>query len=348
MHTKNKRQLNECTLYGKVMKNEISMDTNDKLNTDTDDYCQIIGEFYHGNDNVHDTCNKNDNDPQETLHLCVNNKISNESTSKLININNEINNKITLETVWKGITSLQSSITNVSNSLETVSVQLNTFDPRIKELETNFNNIKAKTTNFDNMENDVNSLKQQVENLVNQVENLKSNYQEEKKLDFSEIFCELRQREIKSKNIIIYNVVEDNLKISQDYSTLEDINKFNDLITARDNSRAREILENIPNIDLDELHTKRIGRTDSNTCRPLRVILQCNKDVVTIMKNRKLVNRQYNIMTDQTKLQRRRLKELKEELTKINHDIDNPQMTIKFINGEPKLIPIRRDFIKNE
>jgi septal ring factor EnvC (AmiA/AmiB activator) len=277
-----------------------------------------------------------------------NDEVQNLSNSQLINTNNELNNKITLETVWKGIASLQSSISNISHSLDTVSVQLNTFDPRIKELETSLNTMKSKTINFDNVQNDVNGLKQQVQHLLNELENIKSNHQVEKNLDYSDIFCEIREREIKSKNIIIYNVTEDNLRISQDYSTLEDINKFNDLMTARDNSRAREILDNIPDIDLDEVRTKRIGRTDWNTCRPLRVMLQCSEDVITVMKNRGLINQQYNVRTDQTKLQRKKIKELKEELAKINFNVTNPQMTIKFINGEPKIVPIRRNFMKNE
>lgn len=262
------------------------------------------------------------------------------------NVNNDFN-KITLETVWQGISGLQSSISNISNSLDSVSTHLNTFDPRMNDLESTLNTIKTKTTNFENVQNDVNGLQKDLERITNELENIKSN-QMEKNVDLSEIFQEIRERDMKSKNVLIYNVPEDNLRISQDYSTLEDINQFNALLAARDISRAREILGHIPNIDLDDIQTRRLGRVNPNVSRPLRVTLQCKEDVITIMKNRALVNSQYNVKTDLTRFQQRRIKELREELDKINVNQRNPTMTIKFVNGEPKLMPIIRRNYKNE
>lgn len=253
---------------------------------------------------------------------------------------------ITLETVWDGIASLQSSISEISNSLDTVSNHLNTFDPRINDLETTLNTIKAKTNNFDNVQNDVSGLKENLTHITTELENIKSS-QTEKKIDMGEILSEIKEREIKSKNIIIYNILEDNLRLSQDYSTLEDVDSFNALVAERDKTRAREILKNVPNIDLSQIQSRRLGRMRPNFCRPLRVTLRDRVDVITIMKNKSLVARQYTVKTDLTKFQQKKIKELKEELEKINIDKTNPTMTIKFINGEPQIIPIQR-YLKNE
>ena len=210
------------------------------------------------------------------------------------------------------------------------------------------NTIKSKTLNFENVQNDVSGLREDLTRIANELENLKSKSANDQTVGISEIMVELKEREMKSRNLIIYNVPEDNLRISQDYSTVEDINKFNELVAARDASRAREILGNIPNIDLDEMDTRRLGRSNPNICRPLRVSLSCKEDVITVMKNRRFVDKQYTVKTDLTKFQQRKIKELKEELDKINLNKENPSMTIKFVNGEPKLMPIRREFQKFE
>lgn len=144
---------------------------------------------------------------------------------------------------------------------------------------------------------------------------------------------------MKSRNLLIYNVPKDNLRISHDYSTLEDINQFNALLASRDALRARELLENIRNIDVDDLQTRRLGRVNPDTRWLLCMTLSCKEDVITVMKNRALVSSQYNVKTDLTRFQQRKMKELKEELDKIKV---NPR------SGEPKLMPIARRNWKNE
>lgn len=265
---------------------------------------------------------------------------NNTSIQSIPQISN-MSDKITLETVWEGISALQSSISNISNSLDTVSTQLNTFDPRINDLESTLNTIKAKTTNFEMVQSDVSELKDQLTRVTSELENLKSTTPKESTTDLSQIFVEIKEREMKSRNILIYNVAEDNLRISQDYSTLEDINKFNALVSARDKSRAKEILSCIPNIELEAIQTRRLGRVRPNFCRPLRVILFSRDDVITVMKNRNLVDSKYTVKTDLTKYQQKRIKELKEELEK-NTGGGVQTMTIKFINGEPQIIPVNR------
>ncbi|XP_003425447.1 GATA zinc finger domain-containing protein 24 [Nasonia vitripennis] len=291
------------------------------------------------NDNNGDNDDDNDNDNDV--------KVLTDMRPQNVNASNDMNNKVTLDTVWQGISALQSSISNISNSLDSVSTHLNTFDPRMNELESSLNTIKAKTSNFENVQNDVSGLREELERVTTELENIKTN-QMQKNVDLSEIFQEIKERDMKSRNLLIYNVPEDNLRISQDYSTLEDINQFNALLASRDASRAREILGNIPNVDVDDLQTRRLGRVNPNTCRPLRVTLSCKEDVITVMKNRALVSSQYTVKTDLTRFQQRKIKELKEELDKINVNQRNPTMTIKFVNGEPKLMPIARRNWKNE
>lgn len=309
---------------------------------------QIIQEDFTENDNDFG----NNDTSTEVLNEPTNTAAPNESSSQIINItSSDANDKITLETVWQGISSLQSSISNISNSLDTVSTQLNTFDPRINELESTLNTIKTKTTNFENVQNDVAGLRTELERITGDLEVLKTNQQQQpdkNNTGISEILTEIHEREFKSRNILIYNVPEDNLRISQDYSTMADINKFNALVAARDGSRAREILERIPNIDLDDIQTRRLGRPNPNFSRPLRVTLQSKDEVIMVMKNRILVNKPFNIKTDLTRFQQKKIKDLKIELDTINGDKNNPTHTIKFVNGEPQIIPIRRNYMKNE
>lgn len=263
-----------------------------------------------------------------------------------MNVSDDDNNKVTLETVWVGISSLQSSISNISNSLNTVSTQLNTFDPRINELETSINTIKAKTSNLETVQTDMTGLRTELERVTTELENIKSS-QPQQDFDISMVVTEIKEREMKSRNILIYNVPEDNLRISQDYSTLDDINKFNALLAARDMSRAREILHNIPDVDFDEIETRRLGRVNPNVCRPLRVSLQSREDVIMVMKNRGLINNQYNVKTDLTKVQQKKIRDLREELEKEKAK-GNSSLTIKFINGDPRIIPIGRNYTKRE
>ncbi|XP_058795316.1 repetitive organellar protein-like [Phymastichus coffea] len=344
--------------YGKVQKTTESMGVCDKPATleNADEITEqtttdiIINEENDDNGNVN---NFESNETEEVVEESPNNTDNNDPTNEentpeeILNVNNDGQSKVTLETVWVGISSLQSSISNISNSLNTVSTQLNTFDPRINELESSINTIKTKTSNLENVQTDVTSLRTELERVTSELENLKS-MQSQQDFDVSTVVTEIKDREIKSKNILIYNVPEDNLRISQDYSTLDDINKFNALLAARDTSRAREILQNIPDVDLDEIETRRLGRVNPNVSRPLRVTLQSREDVITVMKNRGLVNNQYNVKTDLTKIQQKKIRDLKQELERQNAS-GNTNLTIKFINGDPRIIPvIRRNYTKRE
>ncbi|XP_014235306.1 uncharacterized protein LOC106658027 [Trichogramma pretiosum] len=265
---------------------------------------------------------------------------TNDRLDRKRSITNDSNKEITLETVWNGISGLQNSITNISGSLKTVFTNSQSMESRITELEKSMNIVQTKLANLDHVQEYLENLKEHYNHLQDAVEKLKS----QKTFNLSEISGELRAREIKSKNVIIYRVPEDNLHLSNNYSTVEDINRLNALISERDKLRVREIFENIPQLNLNNIKTRRIGSIDSSDCRPLRVILSSKEDMMTVIRNRHLINRPYFVKTDLTRCQRKKLKELREELLKINQT--STKMTIRFINDEPTLVPI--DNFKNE
>lgn len=249
-------------------------------------------------------------------------------------------NTITLDTVWQGISTLQSSISNISSSMQGVSSRINSIDPRLHAMETSIKNVKNEAREFKNTQTEVEQLKRQIRQLKEELEEVKKR-PTQTNITVGTIVAELKLREIKSHNLIIYDVPEDNLSISEDCSTPEDINKFNSIITARDISRAKQILGVIPNLDLSEIRTRRIGKFEPRACRPLMVMLPSNAEVIHIFKNRHLLNQKYPIKSDLTLEQRSKIKELRCKLDKMNGNASTPSMTIKYINGEPTIIPLK-------
>lgn len=145
-------------------------------------------------------------------------------------------------------------------------------------------------------------------------------------LDSEQIITEVAERTRRASNIIIFNLEESesaDLKTKIDH----DIVKVNELI-----------LETTGKV-IPDIKAIRLGRrTDPNKKRPLKVILDSQQSALMILRNKtKIRNNNIKINSDQTPMQQKHLKDLRENL-KSRTDQGEDNLTIKYLRGVPKIV----------
>lgn len=169
-----------------------------------------------------------------------------------------------------------------------------------------------------------------VDNLQKQIELLTNTVNESKKcknedLDFEVICNEIRERENKASNIIIYNIDE-----CQDKKIEERIRY--------DNQKVSEVMMKI---GVNDMFSKviRLGKNETGKCRPIKVVFNEKSSVHKVLKNKyKLKNESKLIIaTDQTTMQKLFYKKVEEEF-KSRKQLGENNLRIKFIKNVPKII----------
>ncbi|KAG5895024.1 hypothetical protein JTB14_014763 [Gonioctena quinquepunctata] len=111
--------------------------------------------------------------------------------------------------------------------------------------------------------------------------------------------------------------------------------------TTADQSKVKEIIRDITYNEVQISKTLRIGKTNKNGARALKVILESSLDV-SYIRNRNKVKKDRNIFinSDQTPMQMAQFKSLQLEL---KHRIEQGEndVKLKYINGTPKIIKTR-------
>ncbi|CAH0553575.1 unnamed protein product [Brassicogethes aeneus] len=159
----------------------------------------------------------------------------------------------------------------------------------------------------------IKSLQATVETLQKQI----ASRQETKATEnFEDIITEIAERKKRENNLIIFNLPESE---------------------TTDECKIKEILSNITNEDIMIKITRRLGKENSNSVRPLKIELIKKEDVYTVLKNKHKLKTQelkIQITTDKTPLQRQHFKSLLEKIEQ-HKQSGETDMYIKYVNGNP-------------
>jgi len=158
---------------------------------------------------------------------------------------------------------------------------------------------------------------------VDQLENLIEGSQPSFPMDrFEEqMMAEMEDRVNRSKNIIFFDLEENNNGVTTDVG------------------RARDILNIIVpggNLPLDVM---RLGKRQQGRHRPLRISLPSKQDVIRILRNKSRYSGPVRMVQDQTLKQRAYLKDIQARLKALK-DAGVNNKTIRFINGMPKIVDV--------
>lgn len=145
------------------------------------------------------------------------------------------------------------------------------------------------------------------------------------------IFKELKDREIREKNVILYNYPDSKYAASSDAVNIKKLFLESD------------IASDIP-FEVDEIRTRRIGKSFiKNKTRPLILSLNQAESVSWLFKNKSnILPEDVKISNDRTIAQRDYLKKLKSELNarEIGGESD---LVIKFYQGTPQIIQKKKE-----
>ncbi|KOB70827.1 Uncharacterized protein OBRU01_14670 [Operophtera brumata] len=141
------------------------------------------------------------------------------------------------------------------------------------------------------------------------------------------MMSEIRERQERSKNIIIMGVSE----------------PLSDNIDERKSLDRKEVLKitGILNPDcLEPTYIVRIGKFNSNKHRPIKVCYGAQDTVKSLLRNKSNIKLDgLKVFSDQTPQQQMYMKHLKEQLKQRSDDGDR-DLTINYIKGVPKIIKI--------
>lgn len=143
-----------------------------------------------------------------------------------------------------------------------------------------------------------------------------------------DVLTEIEERKLRAKNVILFNVPEST-------SDLTSINISDDVKKVTTALKNIDITINTQDIKMYRLGTKKI----SNKCRPIKIELNEEHLVRTILINNKNFKDGVKAGNDQTSQQRKQLMMLRDELETRKKN-GEPNLTIKYINNLPKIINV--------
>ena len=154
--------------------------------------------------------------------------------------------------------------------------------------------------------------------------------------DIESLYAEFHEREKRSKNVIIYGIMEDTKlktreRLIKDRQTVTSIIKE---ITSDDcvvsTMRLGDVFWTLQNKDLPISST--------NKPRPIKVVLQNADFAIKVLKNKKKYEGEAKIGADRTIMQREYMKNLINQLNIATDNGINKNKYIKYVNGVPKIV----------
>lgn len=147
-------------------------------------------------------------------------------------------------------------------------------------------------------------------------------------VNMSTVIAEMSERERRACNVIVVGVPE---------SASDNV----DARKTHDESFVRDLLGTVtgePATAGTVVTLFRLGRRDPTgpKPRPIKIVFKSRQDARKVLKN-KAKSRNARIYDDKTPIQMRELEEMRQRL-KIRLDKGEVDLTIKFINGEPKIV----------
>lgn len=142
------------------------------------------------------------------------------------------------------------------------------------------------------------------------------------------VLQELQDRQIRSRNILIFGVPE---TISQN----------RDDRVRDENAKINSVLKQCVDTFSEEIQYYRLGKFDENKVRPIKVVLKSAESAIQLLRNKSKLPResQSYIKPDLTKQQRENLQKLAAEL-KNRQEKGEQNLTIRYIDRIPKITQI--------
>lgn len=209
------------------------------------------------------------------------------------------------------------------------------IDRLSEDITTIKNQVKGIGVTIENIILDQNNIKTRLEelddttlNIENKIELLESDlhkFKSEQPMNYEEMFNEINQRNIRSKNIVIVGIPEPD--------TALDRQTYN-------NKEAEKITNAIYKECPKPIKVFRLGKYRNDRSRPLKVCFETEEPVKNILQNKNSTKLDHiKIYSDQTPQQRKHFQNLKEEL---KHRITNGEsnLIIMYVKGTPKIIAV--------
>lgn len=220
---------------------------------------------------------------------------------------NEILKKLNSVATKSDLDVLSSKLTNLTTEVANINQALSTMEPRLSAVENELASVKNELKEIQDHKAAAPSVELVVE--------------------------EIADRERRSRNIIIYNLPENKNK-----TVSVRVKHDNDLVTLLVGAFCTSNHEN-------DFKTFRIGRPHGDRPRPLRVIFKRSDSVLDFSRNfdsssLKNIDDRFtgiNYSRDRTPAERKHLEDLRSSL-KRRTDSGEPDLTIRFVNGIPKIV----------
>ncbi|KAL1448579.1 hypothetical protein WDU94_012304 [Cyamophila willieti] len=162
----------------------------------------------------------------------------------------------------------------------------------------------------------------QVKELLEANKTIKENKVKDDSKDMDSIINEMNEREKRAKNVIIFDIQENDSTDVQER-------------VEHDKSKVNAILQNLQLPILSQnSRIRRLGKK-SSTSRPIIVTMENKFHAISVLKKAREANKK-NIKKDMTPIQREKMKSLQEKLQK-KKDEGDTNWTIRYIKGTPQL-----------
>lgn len=224
------------------------------------------------------------------------------------------------------IDSISKDVAEIRTEVSALSSSLALLEPRVSAAE---NNVETISQNLTSISSKVNSQEDRLATLESQSSSDSS---------LVSTIEEINQRKMRAKNIMVFGLGESVKGTAKD-RTNDDVAKLRTILSAID-----------PTLDVNTFKLLRVGKSSRNKPRPIKVIVGCEASVQKITKTatRELLVglgdefSHVSIGRDRTKLEAAHLNSLRAELSR-RSDSGEENLTIKYINGIPKIIHSKND-----
>lgn len=209
------------------------------------------------------------------------------------------------------IDGMSSDIAAIKSDISDMNTSISAMEPRILTVENKVNNLEAQVSTLNSTQGQLNS---------------------------NSIIAELRERNYRAKNVMLYNLAESN-------SSNEESKRQHDL------DLVKKLLQNIqPNIKLDKIKTIRVGKNRPNKPRPLKLVLESDSDAIDVLREFSaeavaLIDQRFSslrISRDRTPEEISSYQALKAELDSRTNNGEEG-LKIAFRRGIPKIVKISKN-----
>ncbi|KAK5646506.1 hypothetical protein RI129_004970 [Pyrocoelia pectoralis] len=189
------------------------------------------------------------------------------------------------------------------------------------------NSVSYHCDNCIQQKSEINDLRRLILELKTEVERLKlasENQRINSTANADEIITEVAERPRRSRNVIMYN--------------LDDDDNDQDLVKAKD------VIKKISNVSTDDIKVFRLGKVRNATKpRPLKIIFMNSDDAINVLRNNpklKKINQKLVVRSDLTKIQMDHINNLRRDLQERISRGEN-DITIKYVRGVPRIVKVK-------